>query len=128
MTFGYAVGLNSHLSICGKGKKLSSNNSNKNKKITALLFSTETKDMQNLSDVFSTRGIELNVVDSATDCLEKCKALVPDLLIVEDDPATDIGIKIVRDALKISWTVSSILITPLEDAEIHDRAEGLGIV
>ncbi|MDD3474053.1 MAG: hypothetical protein PHS86_14830 [Syntrophaceae bacterium] len=105
---------------------MSSDNSNKN--ITALLFSTETKDIQKLSDVFSTRGIELTVVDSAADCLQKCMIFIPDLLIVEDDPGTDVGIKIVRDVLKISWTVSSILISPLEDNEIHDRAEGLGIL
>lgn len=84
--------------------------------------------MQKLSDVFSTRGIELTVVDSPADCLQKCRTCIPDLLIVEDDPGTDVGIKIVRDILKISWTVSSILISPLEDNEIHDRAEGLGIL
>ncbi|MFH0959317.1 MAG: iron-sulfur cluster assembly scaffold protein [Pseudomonadota bacterium] len=50
------------------------------------------------------------------------------LLIVQDDPSTGEGLKLIGEFLKINWMTSAIVVCDQDEAIIHDRAEGLGIL
>lgn len=94
----------------------------------ALIFLGDQDGANAISRALEKRGIQSSTVGSLEQCVDQMKMLPPDILIVEDNAESNIGIKAVREALRISWTVSPILISPLDEEQIHDRAEGLGIL
>lgn len=96
--------------------------------IKALIFLGNEDGANTVSMALEKRGIETSTVGSLEQCVDRMKMLSPDILIVEDNTNSNIGIKAVREALRVSWTVSPILISPLDEEQIHDRAEGLGIL
>jgi DNA-binding NarL/FixJ family response regulator len=100
---------------------------NKGKSL-AIILSNDLPGLAQAESLLSTRGIETLKTNSLEQCIEQVRNSSPDLLIVEDDTVHNSGIRAIREALKISWTISSILVSSLDEAQIHDRAEGLGIL
>lgn len=100
---------------------------NKGKSL-AIILSNDLPGLAQAESLLSTRGIETLRTNSLEQCIEQVRNSSPDLLIVEDDTVHNSGIRAIREALKISWTISSILVSSLDEAQIHDRAEGLGIL
>jgi DNA-binding response OmpR family regulator len=98
------------------------------RKPRALILSTNATGVAKVSAFLRERGIEAVEVDSLERCVIQAKSSPPDLLIAEDDITSNIGLLAIRELLRISWMVSSILVSDLDETEIHDRAEGLGIL
>lgn len=96
--------------------------------IKALIFLDDEAGAKTVSTLLKKHGIESFAVNSLEKCLDRMRLSSPDILIVEDNTNSNIGIKAVQEALRISWTVSPILISSLNEEQIHDRAEGLGIL
>ena len=99
-----------------------------NDQTKALIFLGDEAGAKLVSTLLKKHGIESFAVNSLEQCLERMRISLPEILIVEDDTGSGIGIKAVRESLRISWTVSPILISDLNEEQIHDRAEGLGIL
>lgn len=98
------------------------------RKLRALILSTNATGVAKVSAFLRDRGIEALAVDSLERCVLQAKSSPPDILIAEDDVTSNIGLLAIRELLRISWMVSSILVIDLDETEIHDRAEGLGIL
>ncbi len=107
---------------------MSSDLSIQNNGINALIFLRDEAGAKIVSAALEKRGIKSLNVGSLAQCIDQMRTSSPDILIVEDATNSNIGIKAIQEALKISWTVSPILISPLDEKQIHDRAEGLGIL
>jgi DNA-binding response OmpR family regulator len=74
------------------------------------------------------KNVELTVTDRAERALEICAEDPPDLVIVEDGFSAVSGPAFIKRVLKISWAVSSILITDDDEDRVHEKCEGLGIL
>lgn len=97
-------------------------------KFTALIFSPDVEGIGKIRDMLEKRGINVLDVDSFDQLIDQMKRSAPDILIAEDDFQSDVGLKAIREALNISWMISSILVSNLDEKEIHDKTEGLGIL
>ena len=99
-----------------------------NGKLKALILSMDGEGISRTINTLTGRGIEAEAVNSLEQFIDVAGKLTPNLVIVEDDTRTNCGILAIRHALGISWMVSSILVSPLGEDEIHERAEALGIL
>lgn len=104
------------------------NKPSERKRATGLIFSNDNVGISKAVKILSNRGIDVLAVNTLEKFLEHGRSFPPDLIIVEDDITSNSGLQAIRDLLKVSWTVSSILVSKLQEEEIHDRAEGLGIL
>lgn len=81
-----------------------------------------------ISVACTAKGIDGIIETNEQRALDLCRKNPPDLAIVGDPLESMSAYQFVTELLRISWTVSTILLTG-EDAEtVHEKAEGLGIV
>ncbi len=107
---------------------MSTGAASKTDKTIAMIFSSDDEGINKVVPFLKNRDIDSTVVKSHGQFIDQMKLVSPDILIVEDDTTTNIGIRAIREALGISWTISSILISSLDKDEVHERTEGLGIL
>ena len=81
-----------------------------------------------ISATCTAKGIEGMIEDDEQRALDRCRNDPPDLAIVADSLPSMSAYQFVTELLKISWTISTILVTRDDPATVHEKAEGLGIV
>lgn len=81
-----------------------------------------------LKDALDAEGMTVTVLDNVPEALAYCRNSPPDLVVADDVIGSDSGVRLIGDLLAISWTTATILITTDPEEEVHDRAEGLGIL
>jgi CheY-like chemotaxis protein len=74
------------------------------------------------------KDMETVVTVSVERALKSCSENPPDLVIVADRLSAMSGPAFIARVLKVSWTISSILITDEDEETVHDKCEGLGIL
>lgn len=98
------------------------------KHVKACVFVDKDVDVSSVLKLLDSRGINAEVFSEPDSAVSKHKKQAFDLLIAQDDTATSRGLKLINEFLTINWMTSSILICDLDEASIHERAEGLGIL
>jgi DNA-binding NtrC family response regulator len=98
------------------------------KHVKACVFVDKDVDVSSVLKLLDSRGINAEVFSEPDSAVSKHKKQAFDLLIAQDDAATSRGLKLINEFLTINWMTSSILICDLDEASIHERAEGLGIL
>jgi DNA-binding response OmpR family regulator len=94
----------------------------------ALIVVHDLSAAQAISAACTAKGIDGMIETDEQRALDRCRNDPPDLAIVGDPLESMSAYDFVTELLRISWTVSTILMTA-EDAEtVHEKAEGLGIV
>ncbi len=71
------------------------------------------------------------IADTSSDpvlSLERCRRNPPDLAVVEENLSAMSGIRFITNLLKVSWDITTILISERDGESIHKAAEGLGIL
>jgi len=81
-----------------------------------------------MTDTLAQRGMSVRIRTDPESLLSECRSEPPHLVIVEDRLATMTGARFLSDLLKISWTTSAIMICDEDEAAVHDKTEGLGIL
>ncbi len=74
------------------------------------------------------KDVETIATDSVERGVEACTENPPDLVIVNDRLSGMSGPAFIARILKVSWTISFILITDEDEETVHDKYEGLGIL
>jgi len=103
-------------------------NSLENDSIRAIVLVNKPGECKEIVEACAARGIQALVRDDAARALQECRDNPPALAIVEGDLSPVSGYAFVADLLKISWTISSIIISGEEEAVVYEKAEGLGIL
>lgn len=81
-----------------------------------------------ISAACTAKGIDAMIETDERRALDLCRTDPPDVAIVGDPLESMSAYQFLTELLKISWTISAILLTG-EDAEtVHEKAEGLGIL
>lgn len=99
----------------------------KNKSPRACIVVTETPSPP-FMDLLGSFQIVPEIFLSSDKALVRQKQRPFDILIVQDDPSEGQGLKLIEEFLKTNWMTSTIIICDQDEATIHDRAEGLGIL
>lgn len=95
---------------------------------TALIVLSRTASSAALVRVLAERGFSVRVEIDVERALEFCRDKPPDLVVVDDILPSMMGSSFIAEALKISWTTASILITDKDEMSVHERTEGLGVL
>jgi DNA-binding response OmpR family regulator len=103
-------------------------NENEEKKWRALAVVKDPTGAAPLKEALGAEGMTVTVLDNVREALDYCRTSPPDLVVVDDEIGPDSGVKLIADLLAISWTTATIIITSAPEEEVHDRAEGLGIL
>ena len=94
----------------------------------ALIVMTDLSSAEAVKATLRTNGIEGVIETDERKALDHCRTDPPDLAIVGDPLESMSVYHFVTELLKISWTVSSILVTEDDSEVVHEKAEGLGII
>ncbi len=94
----------------------------------AMVLTRSYDDAGEFRSLLASHGMTVEIFTDAGAALAACRSASPHLAVVEADLGSMTGYSFVRDLLKIAWTVSSIVVSEEDDAVIHDKAEGLGIL
>ena len=81
-----------------------------------------------ISDCCSDYGIDTQVFDDPEKALETCRTNPPNLAVVQHELQSMSGLELINALLRISWTISVVLVMDADEETVHDRAEGLGIL
>lgn len=81
-----------------------------------------------ISAACTSKGIEGTIESDEQRALDLCRNDPPDLAIVGDPLPSMSAYRFVTELLKISWTISTILVTADDPETVHEKAEGLGVV
>lgn len=76
----------------------------------------------------SQREMDATILSDPEEALRLCRDVPPNLAIVEDPLQTMSGTVFLGHLVRISWITSTILITDSDETQVHERAEGLGIL
>lgn len=94
----------------------------------AILIVNDPANTQAARSLCQDRNFEIVTETDPDKALELCRNKPPDLVIVEDPVAGKSAKEVISQALKISWTIASIVISEEDEETIHDKMEGLGIL
>lgn len=94
----------------------------------ALIVITDLSSAEAVKATLKANGIEGVIETDERKALDLCRVDPPDLAIVGDPLECMSVYHFVTELLKISWTVSTILVTEDDAEAVHEKAEGLGIV
>jgi DNA-binding response OmpR family regulator len=98
------------------------------KELRALVVVTEPAKAEAIEQCLSGRGINSTVMSDPEDALSSCRQNPPNLAIVEDPLGSMSGTLFLNHLVRISWSTGTILIADSDESQVHDRAEGLGIL
>ncbi|MFH1117465.1 MAG: response regulator [Pseudomonadota bacterium] len=101
---------------------------NTNKKLKALVVVNEPDRIDVIKQRLSERGIDMTVLTDPEEALGLCREAPPDLAIVQDPLRSMSGTVFLNHLVRISWATGTILIADADEDQVHDRAEGLGIL
>ncbi len=99
-----------------------------NTKKRALLFLNESHSMEPLIEALGGDGFEVFAADDLEAGIVEHRREPFQLAIVEDGYKSFSAPNIVQELLKIAWTTHSIIVTDKDEDELHEQAEGLGIL
>ncbi len=99
-----------------------------NMKVKALVVVNEPDRVNIIRQTLSDRGIDTTVLANPEEALSICRDVTPDLVIVQDPLRSMSGTVFLNHLVRISWATGTILIADDDEDQIHDRAEGLGIL
>lgn len=69
------------------------------------------------------------VFNDRAKAMDHMRTTTPTVIIVQDSgPGDDSASEFIKEALKISWTIDSIVVSNDTPDSIHDRFEGLGVL
>ncbi len=86
-------------------------------------------DSDPLTKLLESLGYQVMVFNDTARALEHIRMDPPATIIVQDTgPEDPRAGELIKEALKISWTINSIVISDYGPDSIHDRFEGLGIL
>ncbi|MGC9028713.1 MAG: hypothetical protein ACP5LD_03510 [Desulfomonilaceae bacterium] len=101
---------------------------NANSKKRAILFLNESHSMEPLVEALGGDGFEVFAAGDLEAGVSEHRREPFQLAIVEDGYRSFSAPTIVQELLKISWTTHSIIVTDKDEDELHEQAEGLGIL
>ncbi len=81
-----------------------------------------------ICDCCSDYGIETQVFDDPEKALKVCRTNPPNLVVVQHELQSMSGLELINALLRISWTISVVMIVDADEETVHDRTEGLGIL
>ncbi len=94
-----------------------------------LLVSSRPASLQAFTvELRKTPGLVLEQVGSGEEALAKCRAEAPDLVLIDDAPAGCTSLGLVQSVLETNAMISTAVVSPLSEAEFHERSEGLGVL
>ena len=79
-------------------------------------------------NALSKRGMDATILSDPEEALRLCRDTPPNLAIVEDPLRSMSGTVFLGHLVRISWITSTILIADSDEKQVHERAEGLGIL
>lgn len=101
-------------------------NASSNKR--AILFLNQSDSIEPLIEALASNGFELFAADDLEAGLSEHRREPFSLAVVEDGYKSLSAPAIVQELLKISWTTHSIIVTDKDEDQLHEQAEGLGIL
>jgi DNA-binding response OmpR family regulator len=99
-----------------------------NSSVSAVIVASNAQAARPASSVCRLHGITDRVFSDGPTAVQESKDAPPALLIVEDDLKPLSGPEIITEFLKLSWQVSSILVSPDDGETVHEKTEGMGIL
>lgn len=99
-----------------------------NKSLRACIVAESSLDISAILKLLESYDIGPEVFSIRDEALNRQSEKPFDLLVVGDDPTTGDGLKLIKDFLAVNWVTSSIVICDVDEKNIHERAEGLGIL
>jgi DNA-binding NarL/FixJ family response regulator len=97
-------------------------------KPSAILLLNDIDSSAEIKRIIEENGISVIVTNDPGEAIEQCRLSPPRLVVVDGLLKDMSGIKLLSDLLRISWTISSILIADQDEETIHNITEGLGIL
>jgi len=101
---------------------------NASSKKRAILFLNQSDSIEPLIEALASNGFELFAADELEAGLSEHRREPFSLAVVEDGYKSLSAPAIVQELLKISWTTHSIIVTDKDEDQLHEQAEGLGIL
>ena len=101
---------------------------NASSKKRAILFLNQNDSIEPLIEALASNGFELFAADDLEAGLSEHRREPFSLAVVEDGYKSLSAPAIVQELLKISWTTHSIIVTDKDEDQLHEQAEGLGIL
>lgn len=101
---------------------------NASSKKRAILFLNQSDSIEPLIEALASNGFELFAADDLEAGLSEHRREPFSLAVVEDGYKSLSAPAIVQELLKISWTTHSIIVTDKDEDQLHEQAEGLGIL
>jgi DNA-binding response OmpR family regulator len=101
---------------------------NASSKKRAILFLNQSDSIEPLIEALAGNGFELFAADDLGAGLSEHRREPFSLAVVEDGYKSLSAPAIVQELLKISWTTHSIIVTDKDEDQLHEQAEGLGIL
>lgn len=93
-----------------------------------ILFLQDTDSTESLIEALGKNGFEVLMADDPEAGLAAHRKEPFQLAIVEEGYQSLSASTIVQELLKISWTTHSIIISDTDEEQLHEQAEGLGIL
>ncbi len=73
-------------------------------------------------------GVCLEQVTARADAMGIVRAQCPHLVIVDSGAPDSDSLDLVREMISVNAMVNTAVVSPLSDADFHDKSEGLGVL
>jgi len=72
--------------------------------------------------------VELEYASSEAEALSIVRNNCPHLVIIDSGPSDNASLDLVRRIISVNAMVNTAVVSPLSEADFHDKSEGLGVL